>query len=165
MAQQEREGKMTEFVLRSIVIGVGATAVYDLWGRLLVGLFGLPGSNWAMAGRWFSHMTRGQFTHANITAAPAMPYETIIGWTMHYLIGIVYAGVLLAIWGLEWGAVPLYFRRSSSASSRSPPAGSSWHRRWGLALPAPRRRLWRLSGACSWSAIACSDWVCTGRRV
>ena len=69
MAQQEREGKMTEFVLRSIVIGVGATAVYDLWGRLLVGLFGLPGSNWAMAGRWFSHMTRGQFTHANITAA------------------------------------------------------------------------------------------------
>ncbi|WP_273821523.1 DUF2938 domain-containing protein [Pseudomonas asplenii] len=106
MAQQEREGKMTEFVLRSIAIGVGATAVYDLWGRLLVALFGLPGSNWAMAGRWFSHMTRGQFTHANITAAPAMPYETIIGWTMHYLIGIVYAGVLLAIWGLEWGRRP-----------------------------------------------------------
>jgi len=89
MAQQEREGKMTEFVLRSIVIGVGATAVYDLWGRLLVGLFGLPGSNWAMAGRWFSHMTAGQFTHANITAAPATPYETLVGWTMHYLIGIV----------------------------------------------------------------------------
>lgn len=106
MAERKREGTMIEFVLRSIGIGVGATAVYDIWGRLLVGLFGLPGSNWTMAGRWFSHMTHGQFTHDNITAAPAMPFETVVGWTIHYLIGIVYAGVLLAIWGLEWGRRP-----------------------------------------------------------
>jgi hypothetical protein len=97
---------MTEFVLRSVAIGVGATVVYDTWGRLLVALFGLPGSNWTMAGRWFSHMVMGQFTHDNITTAPTMPYETVIGWTVHYLVGIVYAGALLAIWGLKWGRRP-----------------------------------------------------------
>lgn len=95
-----------EFALRSIAIGVGATAVYDIWGRLLVSLFGLPGSNWTMAGRWFGHMTHGQFTHDNIAAAPAMPYETAVGWTVHYLVGIVYAGVLLAICGLDWARRP-----------------------------------------------------------
>ena len=97
---------MKEYIYRSIVIGVGATAVYDIWGRLLVGLFGLPGSNWTMVGRWFSHMMIGQFTHDNIAAAQAMPYETVVGWTVHYLIGIVYAGVLLAIWGLNWARCP-----------------------------------------------------------
>ncbi|MCB4321518.1 DUF2938 domain-containing protein [Alcaligenes sp. 13f] len=97
---------MVEFLIRSITIGVGATAVYDIWGRLLVGLFGLPGSNWTMAGRWFSYIAKGQFTHINITTAPAMPFETMIGWGMHYLVGIIYAGILLAICGLEWGRRP-----------------------------------------------------------
>lgn len=99
---------MIEFVLRSFAIGVGATAVYDLWGTLMVRL-GFPGSNWSMVGRWFSYMTEGRFTHTNITTAPAMPCETIVGWSMHYLIGIVYAGVLLATWGLSWGQRPTLF--------------------------------------------------------
>ncbi|HDU5044743.1 TPA: DUF2938 family protein [Klebsiella aerogenes] len=96
---------MNEFALRSIAIGVGATAIYDLWGRLMVAI-GLPGSNWSMAGRWFSYMANGQFIHADVTIAPAKPYEMIVGWTMHYLIGIVYAGILLAIWGTEWAHQP-----------------------------------------------------------
>ena len=32
--------------------------------------------------------------------------ERLIGWTAHYLIGIAFAGVLLAIWGLEWARHP-----------------------------------------------------------
>ncbi|WP_241082685.1 DUF2938 family protein [Achromobacter xylosoxidans] len=105
MTQRKKDSVLVEFVLRSIVIGAGATAIYDIWGRLLVGL-GLPGSNWTMAGRWFSYMAQGQFTHANITAVPAVHYETLVGWGMHYLIGIVYAGVLLAIFGIGWARRP-----------------------------------------------------------
>lgn len=100
---------MREFIMRSVVIGAGATLIYDLWGRMLVLLFGLPGSNWTLAGRWFSYMTNGQFIHDNIAKAPALPGETAVGWTMHYFVGMVYAAVLIAIWGLDWARRPRLF--------------------------------------------------------
>ncbi|WP_422841702.1 DUF2938 domain-containing protein [Achromobacter xylosoxidans] len=99
---------MTQFILCSVVIGIGATLVYDLWGYVLRTAFDLPGSNWAMAGRWFMHMTQGQFVHVNIRDAAPMPYETAVGWTMHYLVGIVYAGALLAIFGMGWAQSPRF---------------------------------------------------------
>ena len=33
--------------------GVGATALFDLWGLFLNKAFGIPLANWAMVGRWF----------------------------------------------------------------------------------------------------------------
>ncbi|GAB5374838.1 MAG: hypothetical protein AcusKO_13000 [Acuticoccus sp.] len=48
-----------EFIIKSIVIGVGATIVFDLWVKLLV-KFGLPGSNWTLGGRWFAYIPRGK---------------------------------------------------------------------------------------------------------
>lgn len=97
---------MTELILRSIVIGVGATAIYDLWGLLLVRLFKAPGSNWTLAGRWFCYVAKGRFAHSNIAEAAPFRAETLVGWTVHYLIGIAYAALLLALWGLEWSRNP-----------------------------------------------------------
>jgi hypothetical protein len=31
-----------------------------------------------------------------------VPGERLIGWSSHYLIGIAFAAVLLALWGLDW---------------------------------------------------------------
>jgi hypothetical protein len=97
---------MNEFILRSLVIGVGATLIYDVWGFLLVRLFGFPGSNWKLAGRWFCHVARGRPLHDNIGDARSFRMESLVGWTVHYLIGIVYAALLLAIWGVEWSRDP-----------------------------------------------------------
>ena len=95
-----------EFIARALIIGIGATAVLDLWSLLLQRLFGMPISDWSMVGRWFGHFPQGRFVHDNIRSAPPVPGETLIGWSAHYAIGIFYAVLLLGIWGLDWGRQP-----------------------------------------------------------
>ncbi len=91
---------------QAIVIGVGATAVMDLWGMLLSRGFGVPPSNYGMVGRWIGNMGAGRFVHASMAAAPRVPGEKIIGWTAHYAIGITFAALLLAITGDGWVRSP-----------------------------------------------------------
>ena len=95
-----------EFIIRSLVIGIGATALFDLWGLALHLAFGLPAPAWGMGGRWFAHVARGQVWHADIARSPAVAGEAAIGWIGHYAVGVVYAAALLAIWGLGWATAP-----------------------------------------------------------
>ncbi|MCF3935715.1 DUF2938 domain-containing protein [Acuticoccus sp. M5D2P5] len=97
---------MLDFLLKSVVIGTGATLLFDIWGRLLNLLFGIPLANWGLVGRWFARLPKGEFVHDSIAAAPAVPAERAIGWIAHYAIGILYAGVVIAIWGLDWTRAP-----------------------------------------------------------
>lgn len=83
-------------------VGVGATAMMDLWTLARRRLFGTPPPDYGLVGRWFAHMTRLRFRHERIAAAPAVRGERLIGWTAHYLTGVAFAGVLLGIWGLDW---------------------------------------------------------------
>lgn len=94
------------FAVHAILIGVGATIVVDLWAIFLKRAFGIPSLDWGMAGRWFGHMPRGRFLHDGIGRAAPIPGERVIGWTAHYLIGLVFAAVLLAIWGPAWATAP-----------------------------------------------------------
>jgi len=91
-----------EVVIRAASIGVGATILLDLWNLLLKRLFGVPSLSMGLLGRWFGHFLRGRFMHDNIAEASPIPGERIIGWSAHYAIGITWAAVLLAIWGLDW---------------------------------------------------------------
>ena len=59
-----------------------------------------------LVGRWLAYMPRGRFRHERIAAVPAVRGERIIGWIAHYAIGIAFAGLLLAIWGLDWARQP-----------------------------------------------------------
>jgi hypothetical protein len=95
-----------EFFVRAFVIGVGATVVLDLWAVLLQRLLRIPSTNWAMVGRWFGHFPRGRFVHDNIAQASPISGERAIGWVAHYAIGIAYAALLLAIWGISWARQP-----------------------------------------------------------
>ena len=97
-----------EFLLRAVLIGIGATALFDLWQLLLNRLFGLPLPNWAMPGRWFAYLPRGTVRHADIATTPPVTNERAIGWAMHYLVGILFAGIVLAIWGLAWARNPTF---------------------------------------------------------
>jgi hypothetical protein len=51
-------------------------------------------------------MPRGRFRHERIAASPPVRGERLIGWSAHYLIGVAFAAVLLALWGLEWARNP-----------------------------------------------------------
>jgi hypothetical protein len=78
----------------------------DAWGIARKHLLGMPAPDYGLVGRWLAYMTRGRFRHERIAATPSVRGERIVGWAAHYLIGIAFAGVLLAIWGLEWTSQP-----------------------------------------------------------
>jgi len=91
-----------DYLVCTFLIGVGATAVMDLWAIVRKYLLGTPQPNYGLVGRWLAHMPRGRFRHDSIGAAPPMRGERLIGWTAHYVIGIAFAAILLGIWGLPW---------------------------------------------------------------
>ncbi len=98
-----------DLLYRAVVIGVAATAALDLWGLLLNRLFGLPMANWGLIGRWFCHLPRATFVHADIGRAAPFANEAAVGWTMHYLIGIAFAAATLILAGPEFRAAPTPF--------------------------------------------------------
>lgn len=97
---------MGEFLWRSVVLGVAATALLDIWALFLQRAFGIAPPNWAMVGRWVGHLPQGTFVHEDIGRAAPVPNELAIGWVFHYAVGIVFAAALLAIWGLGWARNP-----------------------------------------------------------
>lgn len=97
---------MLEVIGRSLAIGIGATALLDLWALFLNRAFGIPLANWAVVGRWFAHLPRGRFMHDTIADTPPVSNELAIGWIMHYLIGALFAAIVLLIWGLDWARYP-----------------------------------------------------------
>lgn len=97
---------MAEFLFRSVLIGIGATALFDLWGLLLKHAFGIPRANWGLVGRWFCHLGSGKVFHDDIAAARPFRFERAAGWIGHYLVGILFAGILLAVAPSGWTAQP-----------------------------------------------------------
>lgn len=95
-----------EFVVRAALIGVGATVLMDLWAAFLKRAFATSSLDYAMVGRWLGHMPDGRFIHSRIAASPAIRGERVIGWVAHYMIGIVFAGMLLIVCGLGWARNP-----------------------------------------------------------
>lgn len=90
----------------AVFIGVGATAMMDLWGLLRKPLFGIAPPDYGLVGRWLGHMAHGQFHHAAITAAPLVRGERVLGWVFHYVTGIVFAMLLIGICGFSWVRQP-----------------------------------------------------------
>ncbi|HJT61614.1 MAG TPA: DUF2938 domain-containing protein [Burkholderiales bacterium] len=95
-----------EFLASVILIGAGATALMDVWSIARTRLLGMAPMNYGLVGRWLAWMARGRFRHDPIAASPPVRGERLIGWTAHYLIGIAFAAVLLALWGLDWARHP-----------------------------------------------------------
>lgn len=97
---------MTDFLYRSILIGVGATALLDLWVVFLNRVFSTPAANWRPVGRWFCHLARGQVFHDDIAKAAPFRHELAAGWIGHYVVGILFAAALLAIVPSGWTTQP-----------------------------------------------------------
>jgi hypothetical protein len=66
-------------------------------GRLIALMFRALARPALPGGRWVAWMLRGVFMHRPITATPQVRSEKAIGWIFHSALGIVYAGLDVAI--------------------------------------------------------------------
>jgi len=92
-------------ILRAVAIGLGATALMDLWLLLLQSL-GVPTLNFALLGRWVGHMPHGRWAHTTIAQAPPIRGERALGWAVHYATGVTFSLLLVSVVGLEWMRSP-----------------------------------------------------------
>jgi hypothetical protein len=90
----------------AVLLGIGGTLAIDLWGQFQRRVLHVAPLDLRMLGRWIGHMPRGRFTHDRIGQSEPVRGEAVIGWIAHYSIGIAFAVLLLAIWGLEWLRAP-----------------------------------------------------------
>ena len=97
---------LVELLVRGVTIGTGGAAAMDVWGLLARRAFGIQGLDYALLGRWIGHLPRGRFFHARIAASEPVRGERLLGWAAHYGIGVTFALLLLAIWGLPWARSP-----------------------------------------------------------
>ena len=102
------------YLISTLVVGLVATMVMDLWGILRKPLLRLPAADYRLVGRWVSYLARGRFQHESIVASPSVSGEVLAGWIAHYLLGIGFAAALLLIVGDSWvrhptAASPLLF--------------------------------------------------------
>lgn len=94
-----------EMIVRTVLIGAGATMTMDLWAAVLR-RFGVPSLNFALLGRWVGHLPDGQFFHDSIAKAAPVRGELLLGWGAHYAIGISFAALLVGVYGLDWARSP-----------------------------------------------------------
>lgn len=97
---------MSETVLRTILVGAGATLAMDIWALLLKHVYGVTGLDYRMVGRWLGHLPRGKLRHDAIGRSTPVRAEAPIGWIAHYAIGVAFAAGLVAIWGAGWLQAP-----------------------------------------------------------
>lgn len=93
---------LTFSIISIILIGLGATLTFDLWGLFLKQVFKIAPSNICLVGRWVRYMPEGIFWHSNIASAPQKSAECTVGWIAHYTIGVMFAIAFVAVVGNSW---------------------------------------------------------------
>lgn len=98
-------GYLLHDIILAAGIGIGATAVMDIWLTFLKSR-GVKTLDFAFIGRWVGHLVRGKVRHDAIARAQPIKGELALGWLMHYVTGIAFAGLLLGIVGMDWARSP-----------------------------------------------------------
>jgi len=94
-----------DIAARTALIGVGATAVMDVWLQALRKA-GVPTQNFAMLGRWIGHWPNGQWHHKAIAKASPVKGERWMGWLAHYAIGVSFSTLTVLVFGTAWTSSP-----------------------------------------------------------
>ncbi|RKG36263.1 DUF2938 domain-containing protein [Acinetobacter guerrae] len=79
-----------------ILLGCSATLFMDLYNFILKKLFGIRSLDYRLVGRWLLYLPQGQLFHHTIIQTPAIKSELMLGWLVHYLIGILFAVIFIA---------------------------------------------------------------------
>ena len=89
-------------LVSALLIGIGATFVSDILAMLITRALKIAPSNICFIGRWVRYMMEGKFAHASIESAPRKSGECAAGWITHYLVGVIFALILVAVTGGNW---------------------------------------------------------------
>jgi len=87
---------------KAVLVGVGATLVMDAWALLQKRVFDIASLDYRLVGRWIGYFPQGKFAHEAIGKAAPLSGEVFLGWAAHYAIGVLFAIILVAVWGPEW---------------------------------------------------------------
>ena len=91
-----------------IVMGIAGTLAMDVWARVL-NMFGQPLPNWGVPGRWLAQVRRGRVFHDDIAAVDPVEREVLLGWALHYAVGIAYGVAFVLLAGPGWVAAPTFW--------------------------------------------------------
>jgi hypothetical protein len=98
---------MIFIILKTIAVGIGATLAIDIWVSLLK-IFKIKSLDYKYVGRWIGNIPKGKYFHNKIQDTPPIAHELILGWTVHYLIGITFAFILVTVYGVSWLDKPTF---------------------------------------------------------
>lgn len=93
-------------IFKTVIVGIGATLVMDLWSWCQKHVLKVPPLNYALVGRWILTLPEGKFYHHTIVSTPRMPGELLTGWVFHYLTGIIFAFIPHFLNGTLWLSEP-----------------------------------------------------------
>jgi type IV secretory pathway VirB6-like protein len=95
-------------ILNVILIGAGATFSVDIWVFIL-NIFKIKSLDYRYVGRWVANFSQGKFIHDNIMKTQSVKGELVLGWTVHYVIGIAFAFLLIIVYGETWLVQPTLY--------------------------------------------------------
>ena len=95
-----------DLLSNALAIGIGATVFMDLWALVQKLVCRAKGLDFALVGRWAGHLALGSRTGGHISSEATIPNERALGWTIHYLTGVIFAAIFLAIMGEDWMQSP-----------------------------------------------------------
>ena len=96
----------SNFIVNAVIIGTGATLFMDFCALLQQRFLAIIPLNYALVGRWLLYMPKGVFRHNNILLAKPMNMESLVGWFSHYIIGILFAAIMIICNGHRWLLAP-----------------------------------------------------------
>lgn len=91
--------------LHTVLVGLGGTLLIDCWSILLK-LVGIKSNGLVYVGRWIAYVKEGRCLHNTIMQSAPVKHELLIGWSVHYLIGISFAFLLTRLYGTKWLVSP-----------------------------------------------------------
>ncbi|CBJ35905.1 DUF2938 family protein [Ralstonia solanacearum] len=97
---------MGEAIIFCLIVGIGSTAMLDVWALLVERATSIPRTNWGIVGRWLLGVRKGRFVLDSTDSYASTVKERTVGWFFHYLIGIAYAAALIIFWKLDYIATP-----------------------------------------------------------
>tara|TARA_B110000438_G_C15569124_1_gene544594 strand:+ start:94 stop:576 length:483 start_codon:yes stop_codon:yes gene_type:complete len=85
------------FFLQGIISGLIATFLFDLYQISLSYAYNINKPKWNLVGRYFIGITKKNYFIENIESEKEITNELIIGYIIHYLIGLIFGAIYLLI--------------------------------------------------------------------
>ncbi|TKI02485.1 DUF2938 family protein [Martelella alba] len=100
---------ISQLVFFTLFVGIGSTIVLDLWAVIAARIGWMPGTHWPSVGRWLLGLSSGRLVIDRANSSSHTITESTLGWSFHYLVGIVYAAMFPLFWGEDFISIPTIF--------------------------------------------------------